>query len=102
VIARAEGEAERFSKLLTEYQGAKGVTRDRLYIDAMESVLGNTSKIMVDVEGNNLMMLPLDRMQQAGAAAMATPRKEDVVQELADEIRNLNDRADADRTRTVR
>lgn len=102
VIARAEGEAERFSKLLAEYQGAKGVTRDRLYIDAMESVLGNTSKIMIDVQGNNLMMLPLDRLQQAGAAAAMTPRKEDVVQELADEIRDLNVRADAERTRTVR
>jgi len=102
VIARAEGEAERFSKLLAEYQGAKGVTRDRLYIDAMESVLGNTSKIMVDVQGNNLMMLPLDRMQQAGASAMVAPRNEDMVQELADDIRKLNDRADAERSRVVR
>ena len=102
VVARSEGEAERFTKLLTEYQLAKSVTRDRLYIDAMESVLGSTSKIMVDVDGNNLMMLPLDRLQRAGAAAAIAPRNEDVVQELADEIRNLNDRADAERNRTVR
>lgn len=101
VIARAQGEASRFSKLLSEYEGAKGVTRDRLYIDAMESVLGSTSKIMVDVKGENLMMLPLDRLQQAGGVAMAAPR-EDVVQQLAEEIRNQDTRADAERGRTVR
>lgn len=63
VIARAEGEAERFEKLLTEYAQAKQVTRDRLYIDALESVFSNASKIMVDVEGgNNMMYLPLDQL----------------------------------------
>ena len=56
VIARADGEARRFEKLLTEYQLAKQVTRDRLYIDAMESVLANSSKIMIDVEGSNNLM----------------------------------------------
>lgn len=63
VIARAEGEAERFEKLLTEYAQAKEVTRDRLYIDALESVFSNASKIMIDVEGgNNMMYLPLDQL----------------------------------------
>lgn len=63
VVARAEGEAERFVKLLKEYNKAPKVTRDRLYIDMMESVLNNSSKVMVDVEGgNNLLYLPLDKL----------------------------------------
>jgi membrane protease subunit HflK len=63
VIARAEGEAERFEQLLKEYKKAPTVTRDRLYIEMMESVLNNSSKVMVDVEeGNNLLYLPLDKL----------------------------------------
>jgi|TARA_B110000977_G_scaffold98106_1_gene129123 membrane protease subunit HflK len=71
VIARSEGEAERFEKLLNEYSLAKRVTRDRLYIDALENVFKNASKVMVDVEGgNNMMYLPLDKLtQQSGSNA---------------------------------
>ena len=63
VVAKAEGEASRFSKLLTEYKKAPEITRDRLYLDMMESVLTNSTKVMVDLEGgNNLMYLPLDKL----------------------------------------
>lgn len=63
VIASAEGEAARFTQLLAEYQKAPKVTRDRLYLDTMESLLSNSSKIMMDVEGgNNLLYLPLDKL----------------------------------------
>ena len=63
VVANAEGEAARFDKLLIEYKKAPKVTRDRLYIDAMQSLYSNSSKVMVDVEGgNNLMYLPLDKI----------------------------------------
>ncbi len=63
VVARAEGEAERFVKLLKEYKKAPKVTRDRLYLDMMESVLNNSSKVMVDIKGgNNLLYLPLDKL----------------------------------------
>lgn len=63
VIANAEGEADRFKNLLAEYRKAPEVTRERLYLDAVENVLSNTSKIMVDVEGgNNVMYLPLDKL----------------------------------------
>ncbi|RFA30465.1 HflK protein [Alkalilimnicola ehrlichii] len=63
VIARAEGESARFLALLTEYQRAPGVTRERLYIDALEQVLQRSSKIFIDVEnGQPLMYLPLDKM----------------------------------------
>ena len=66
VVARSEGEAQRFEKLLAEYSQAKQVTRDRLYIDAMENVFKNSSKVMIDVEGgNNMMYLPLDKLGQA-------------------------------------
>ncbi|KPK38380.1 MAG: hypothetical protein AMJ69_08575 [Gammaproteobacteria bacterium SG8_47] len=72
VIARAEGEASRFSQVLTEYEKAPDVTRDRLYLEAIEDVIGGSTKVLVDIEGgNNLMYIPLDRIvgQQAGAAA---------------------------------
>ena len=63
VIARAEGEANRFEQLLSEYLLAPEVTRQRLYIDAVESVLSNTNKVLLDTEGsNNLMYIPIDRI----------------------------------------
>ncbi|MBP0047785.1 FtsH protease activity modulator HflK [Marinobacterium sp. AK62] len=63
VVAKATGEASRFKALLAEYQKAPGVTRERLYIDTLQDVLGRTGKVMVDVEGgNNMMYLPLDRL----------------------------------------
>lgn len=63
VIARAEGDAERFNQLLVEYRKAPQVTRERLYLDAIESVMKKSSKVMVDVEGgNNMLYLPLDKI----------------------------------------
>ena len=98
VIARSDGEAQRFTKLLAEYQLAKGVTRDRLYIDAMENVLANSSKVMVDVEGgNNLLDLPLDRLMQQSARS-GTGLDENSLRDLADAIaRENNDRTSSGR-----
>jgi len=63
VIAEAQGETARFLNLLTEYKKAPEVTRKRLYLETVESVMVNSSKIMVDVKGgNNLLYLPLDRL----------------------------------------
>jgi membrane protease subunit HflK len=76
VIATAEGDASRFRQVLTEYQKAPQVTRDRLYIDSMASIYNNVSKVLVDSrQGSNLLYLPLDRLlQQAGAAVVpSTP-----------------------------
>jgi membrane protease subunit HflK len=97
VIARADGEAQRFTKLLTEYQLAKQVTRDRLYIDAMENVLANSSKVMIDVEGgNNLLYLPLDRLMQQSTSGRAL--NQDSLRDLADAIaRENNDRTSSGR-----
>jgi len=66
VIARAEGEAQRFEQLLVEYQKAPEVTRERLYIDALQQVMSTVSKVMIDVDGNgnNMMVLPLDQIIQ--------------------------------------
>lgn len=73
VVASAEGEAERFTQLLAEYRKAPEVTRERLYIDAMQTVLGNTNKVLVDVEGgNNMMYIPLDKLApRAGLDAIS-------------------------------
>ena len=64
VVSRAEGEADRFSKLVAEYRKAPEVTRQRLYIDTMQQVLSNTSKVLVTGKDgqNNLLYLPLDKM----------------------------------------
>ena len=63
VIARAEGEASRFEQLLIEYKRAPEVTRERLYIDAIESVFSNTNKVLIDNDnGNSLMYLPIDKL----------------------------------------
>ena len=65
VIAQAEGDAQRFKSVLTEYQKAPAVTRDRLYIDTMQQVYANVSKVMVDSRnGQNLLYLPLDKLMQ--------------------------------------
>ena len=63
LINAAEGEASRFTQLFTEYKKAPVVTKERLYLEAVESVLSNSSKVMIDVEGgNNMMYLPLDQL----------------------------------------
>ena len=63
VIAQAEGESERFNQLYSEYKKAPEVTRKRLYLEAMESVLSRTNKVIVDNDnGSSLMYLPLDKL----------------------------------------
>ena len=101
VIARSEGEAKRFEKLLFEYQLAEEVTRDRLYIDAMEAVLTNSSKIMIDIEGgNNLLYLPLDRL---GQSSLPSGVSQESVRGIADAIlREVNDRIASGRIRDNR
>jgi membrane protease subunit HflK len=75
VIAQAEGDAQRFRSVLAEYQKAPAVTRDRMYIDTMQQVYSNVSKVLVDSRnGSNLLYLPLDKLlQQAGTTPAATP-----------------------------
>ena len=74
VVSKSEGEAKRFTRLLTEYKKAPRVTRERLYIDAIEQVMTNSSKVLVDIEGgNNMLYLPLDKIIQQGSSAPNRP-----------------------------
>ncbi len=73
IIAKADGETSRFLKILTEYKKAPAVTRERLYLETMEEVLGKSNKVLIDVKkGNNLMYLPLDRLGSRGNASGLT------------------------------
>lgn len=76
VVARAQGEADRFLKLLAEYRKAPDVTRQRLYIDAVQEVMQRSSKVMVDVDsGSNIMYLPLDRIASQAAPSIANQNR---------------------------
>jgi membrane protease subunit HflK len=71
IVADAEGEAARFAKLLEAYERAPGVTRQRLYYETLEDVLGNTNKVLVDVKGTgNMIYLPLDRLTERRAQSL--------------------------------
>ncbi len=108
VIARAEGEATRFTELLEAYKKAPQITRDRLYIDMMESVLSNSSKVMVDVKGgNNLLYLPLDKLmerQNTGGVTSQQKASADILNDIRQRGVNSNQRARTDslRSRGVR
>ncbi len=68
VVLAAEGESQRFSDLLVEYLKAPEITRERLYLDAMGSILGNSTKVMMDAGNNNLLYLPIDNIGGAGGS----------------------------------
>ena len=72
VISTAEGDASRFKQVVTEYAKAPEVTRQRMYIETMQQIFSNTSKVVVDAKGQgNLLYLPLDKLMQAAAPAVA-------------------------------
>jgi membrane protease subunit HflK len=78
IVAQSQGDAQRFKALLTEYQKAPQVTRDRLYIDTMQQIYSNVTKVLVESrQGSNLLYLPLDKIMQmtaaGGAASGAAP-----------------------------
>lgn len=74
MISRATGEADRFSKLVAEYRKAPEVTRERLYLETMQEVMSNTSKVMVSGDGGqNLLYLPLDKMINSRGASTPAP-----------------------------
>jgi membrane protease subunit HflK len=74
VIERAEGDASRFRQIVTEYNKAPGVTRDRLYLDAVQEIMSNTSKVLVDQKaGSNLLYLPLDKIMQMSGPNVPPP-----------------------------
>jgi membrane protease subunit HflK len=98
VIADADGETARFLALAAEYQRAPAVTRERLYLETMEQVLGSASKVLVDVEGTgNMIYLPIDKLleQRGGSRAVDTPptlRLDDGSEVEADDSRARQER----------
>ncbi|MEP7206700.1 MAG: FtsH protease activity modulator HflK [Casimicrobiaceae bacterium] len=73
VVERAEGDASRFRQILVEYSKAPAVTRERLYLDMVQTVLSNASKVLVDQKaGNSLLYVPLDKLMQQGGTAPVT------------------------------
>jgi membrane protease subunit HflK len=72
IVAQAEGDSQRFKAILPEYQKAPQVTRDRMYLDAMQQIYTNVTKVVVDSkQGSNLMYLPLDKLMQMTGAPLA-------------------------------
>jgi membrane protease subunit HflK len=70
VTETAQGDASRFRQLLVEYNKAPAVTRDRLYLETMQQIYTNTTKVLIDTKANNVLFLPFDKlMQQAIAEA---------------------------------
>lgn len=90
VMSEALGEARRFSKLLYEYKLAPEVTRQRLYLDAIESVMANSTKVLIDTEGgNNLIYLPLDKLVQQSESLSGQNLTIDNLRGLADQVERL-------------
>lgn len=72
VVAQAEGDASRFKQIYAEYAKAPEVTRQRMYLDTMQQIFSNTSKVLVDAKaGSNLLYLPLDKLIQSTAVQPA-------------------------------
>jgi len=108
VLLEAQGEVARFNELLPQYTRAPQVTRERIYLETMEAVMSNTSKILIDNEGGNSMMyLPLDKMLERQGVSDARPRTDlQMLQSVgnADNARTPSSTSSmrADRTRTGR
>jgi len=91
VVAEAEGEAARFTALLGEYQKATDVTRDRLYLDTMQKVLSNNSKVLLDSQGsNNVMYLPIDKLMhnrsETNTAATGSQLDDKALREVSSQV----------------
>jgi membrane protease subunit HflK len=91
-VLEAQGEVARFEELLPQYVAAPEVTRQRIYLETLESVFGNTSKIMVDTEGGgNIMYLPLDKiMEQRDTSRQSMSRNSTSFEEIRDSVNNSN------------
>jgi membrane protease subunit HflK len=104
VIAEATGEASRFTQVLAEYKKAPEVTRKRLYLESVESVMTNSSKVMVDIKGGgNLLYLPLDKMMGGSASGSSTSARQILEGGSSSEVTNVEQRMrDSVRSRGVR
>ena len=107
VVSKSEGEAERFSKLLAEYKKAPVVTRERLYLDAVEEVMTQSTKILMDAQGgNNMLYLPLDKIVQQGGNSKRSDSDETsdqmidrIANDVIERLQRNNDRIQSERRR---
>ena len=100
VIANAEGDVSRFRQILVEYEKAPAVTRERMYLDMMQQVMGNISKVMVDQKnGNSLLYLPLDKLIETSRAASAETDVQPAAKSAAPVTSQGNDNNAAQRAR---
>tara|TARA_R110001592_G_scaffold61158_22_gene186276 strand:+ start:1641 stop:2780 length:1140 start_codon:yes stop_codon:yes gene_type:complete len=87
VVARSDGEAQRFTKLFAEYRKSPQVTRERLYIDALETLYSDATKVMVDVDGgNNMMYLPLDKLMDKSVTSRSGSQEDLDIRALTDKV----------------
>jgi membrane protease subunit HflK len=108
VVAQAQGDAQRFRSVFAEYQKAPQVTRDRMYLDTMQQIYSNVTKVVVESkQGSNMLYLPLDKvLQMSGAsstaadAALATPAGATVVPAIPGANNNSSDARTRDAART--
>lgn len=99
-IEESKGDASRFDSLYQEYKKAPKVTRDRLYIESMENVYGNTTKILIDGKDNsNLLYLPFDQLIQKSQSQNATQKSSMSVQEQENQAKRQSTSSYADRLR---
>ncbi len=109
IVAQAQGDGQRFAALQAEYQKAPQVTRDRLYLESMQQIYGNVTKVLVDSsKGSNLLYLPLDKIMQttgqgaaaadaAGTAAAPVPGATTVPSPMSNEVRARDNSRSRDR-----
>jgi membrane protease subunit HflK len=108
VVAQAQGDAQRFAAILPEYQKAPQVTRDRMYVDAMQKMYSNVTKVMVDAkQGNHLLYLPLDKILQttegssgqSGTTSVAASTAEGTSDSASTALSNSSRKRDSGRSR---
>jgi membrane protease subunit HflK len=73
IVAEADGETARFGQLLTAYEQAPNVTRERLYLEAIESVLGRSRKVLIDTKGDHMLYVPLDKLLERNGGSSSSP-----------------------------
>ncbi|OBX34009.1 modulator of FtsH protease HflK [Halomonas elongata] len=89
VVAEARGQANRFNALLTQYQDAPAIMRERLYLDTLSDVYSETPKVMVDVsEQSPLMVLPMDRLKRSGTDSKSSDGEAEVDPQLLERLRS--------------
>lgn len=102
VLAKAQGETSRFLQVMSEYEKAPDITRERMYLDAMESVYGGSQKVMIDVskDSSNVLYLPLDRMRSVVNSSSTASITSDLSESMISDMTNTTSISARDNTRS--